>query len=170
MIVQIPCKTSSFNLRTLRKKNERTLLLNCPACLTVMLTLLWKDGETTWEFLVVLAEDNYMTCVIYARERGRLNESGWKQFRRLAKNAKTLYRMANQAKLRSYRAQPVYKFGMLVPRNHAEAQRYDVKNGNHMLHQLSASIYVFQEIEVSCFLLVGWPVKCVPRATQLQSL
>ena len=42
-----------------------------------------------------------------AWEKGLLNEPGWKQFRRLAKNAKTLYRMANQAKLRSYRAQPV---------------------------------------------------------------
>ena len=50
----------------------------------------------------------------------------------MAKNPKTLYRMINQAKLRSYRAQPVYKFGMLVPRNHREAMRYDEMNGDNM--------------------------------------
>ena len=38
--------------------------------------------------------------------------------------------MIHQAKLKSLRNKPVYKFGYQVPRNHAEAVFIDEKNGN----------------------------------------
>ena len=38
--------------------------------------------------------------------------------------------MINQAKLRSYRCEPFWKFGVLVPRTHAQALELDKKNGN----------------------------------------
>ena len=38
--------------------------------------------------------------------------------------------MTNQAKLKSFWTTPVYKFGFLVPRNHAQAVELDIKNGN----------------------------------------
>ena len=37
--------------------------------------------------------------------------------------------MANQAKLRSFHHSPVYKFGVQVPRNHAEAMELDKRDG-----------------------------------------
>jgi hypothetical protein len=55
---------------------------------------------------------------------------GWKQFRRLAKNDKKLKRMINQAKLKSYRRDPFWKFGVLFPRTHAQAVELDKQNGN----------------------------------------
>ena len=36
--------------------------------------------------------------------------------------------MVNQAKLRSYRTAPKYKFGYQIPSNHEEAMRLDKKN------------------------------------------
>ena len=39
-------------------------------------------------------------------------------------------RMANQAKLRSYRYAPKYMFGFEVPRNYNHALELDKKNGN----------------------------------------
>jgi hypothetical protein len=38
--------------------------------------------------------------------------------------------MINQAKLRSYRREPFWKFGVLVPRTHSQAMEIDMKNGN----------------------------------------
>ena len=37
--------------------------------------------------------------------------------------------MANQAKLKSFRHSPIYKFGVQVPRNHAEAMELDKRDG-----------------------------------------
>ena len=38
--------------------------------------------------------------------------------------------MINQAKLKSARTKPVYKYGFQVPRNHAKAVKIDKKFGN----------------------------------------
>ena len=78
----------------------------------------WETGESTFEPLSTIAADDPVTCAIYAKENGLLEEDGWKQFCHLAHCQKKLIRMANQAKLRSFRTTPVYKFGYLVPRNH----------------------------------------------------
>jgi hypothetical protein len=41
-----------------------------------------------------------------------------------------LLRLANQAKLHSFRTKPVYMYGYLVPRNHEQALELDKTNGN----------------------------------------
>jgi hypothetical protein len=38
--------------------------------------------------------------------------------------------MINQAKLRTYRHETFWKFGVLVPQNHAQAVELDKANGN----------------------------------------
>jgi hypothetical protein len=38
--------------------------------------------------------------------------------------------MINQAKLKKYQREPFWKFGVIVPRNHAQAVELDKKNGN----------------------------------------
>ena len=89
----------------------------------------WENGEITWEPLGIIAKSDPVTCAIYAKENGLLDTPGWIQFKRLARRQKKLIRMANQAKLKSFRHSPIYKFGVQVPRNHAEAMELDKRDG-----------------------------------------
>ena len=51
----------------------------------------WEDARvTTWEPLTVIGQCNPVTCAVYAKENGLLNEPGWKQFKKYAHKAKTL--------------------------------------------------------------------------------
>ena len=90
----------------------------------------WETGEVTAEPLDVIAADDPVTCALYAKGAGLLEEPGWRRFKSLAKREKKLLRMVNQAKLSSFRRAPKYKFGFQVPRNHEEAMQFDAKNGN----------------------------------------
>ena len=44
----------------------------------------WETGESTFEPLATIAVDDPVTCAIYAKENGLLEEDGWKQFKKLA--------------------------------------------------------------------------------------
>ena len=90
----------------------------------------WENGEVTYEPLGVIAADDPVTCAIYARDHNLLNTSGWKRFRSLAKRQKKLFRMINQAKLRSFRTAPRYKYGFEIPKNYKHAVEIDHRNGN----------------------------------------
>ena len=90
----------------------------------------WENGEVTFEPLSVIAVDDPVTCAIYAREHGLLDTPGWKRFKRIANREQKLLRMANQAKLRSYRTAPRYKYGFEIPRNYEHALYLDRRNGN----------------------------------------
>lgn len=92
----------------------------------------WENGEVTWEPLSIVAKSDPVTCAIYAKDNNLLHLPGWTRFKRLAKRQKKLIRMANQAKLQSFRTRPVYKFGVLVPRNHQHAMEIDNTNGNNL--------------------------------------
>ena len=83
----------------------------------------WENGETTYEPLSIMASADPVTCAIYAKDNNLLNTAGWKQFKKTAKRQKRLLRLANQAKLQSFRNRKVYKFGVEVPRNHQDALR-----------------------------------------------
>ena len=67
-------------------------------------------------------------------ENNLLEEEGWKRFKRLAKRQKKIKRLLNQAKLKSYRNQKIYKFGVLVPRDHNHAMELDQQNGDTRWH------------------------------------
>ena len=73
-----------------------------------------------------------VTVAIYASEKGLLDTTGWKLpgLKKRAKTQKRLIRLANQAKLHSFRTKPVYMYGFLVPRNHEQAMEIDARNGN----------------------------------------
>ena len=92
--------------------------------------VLWETGETSWEPLHLIKKCDPVTLAIYAKEKGLLSTDGWKGFRRLAKRHKVVTRLLNQAKLKSFRTAPRYKFGFLVPRDHYEAMKFDEVNGN----------------------------------------
>ena len=90
----------------------------------------WETGEITAEPLSVIAADDPVTCAIYAKQNDLLNVDGWKRFKNIANRQKKLLRMANQAKLRSFRLAPKYKYGFEVPRDYKHAKELDERNGN----------------------------------------
>jgi hypothetical protein len=60
----------------------------------------------------------------------KLMDGNRKKCQRLAKSEKKHKRMINQAKLKAYRHDPFWKFGVLVPQNHAQAAELHKANGN----------------------------------------
>ena len=90
----------------------------------------WENGEITSEPLTTIAADDPVTCAIYAKENGLLNEDGWKRFKGIAKREKKFLRMVNQAKLRSFRHSPKYKYGFEVAKSYNHAMELDRRNGN----------------------------------------
>ena len=70
----------------------------------------WETGESMYEPLDVIAANDPVTCAIYAKEKGLLNEPGWRRFKSITKCESHLLCMTNQAKLRSFRRSPFYAY------------------------------------------------------------
>jgi hypothetical protein len=47
----------------------------------ITLLIEWENGEITKEPLSIIAVDDPVTCAIYARENGLLDQPGWKRFK-----------------------------------------------------------------------------------------
>jgi hypothetical protein len=90
----------------------------------------WEDGTTTMEPLSIIGADDPVSCADYAKNNNLLDVEGWKRFKRLVKNATVFKRMLNQAKLKSVRRGPIFKYGYQVPRSFKEAMELDKANGN----------------------------------------
>ena len=87
----------------------------------------WEDGTITMEPLSTIAADDPATCAKYAKEHNLLELEGWKRFKRLARRTKKMQRMINQVALAAKKKGPVYKFGIRIPKNEAEARELDKK-------------------------------------------
>ena len=85
----------------------------------------WEDGLVSPTSLSAKAE-----CAEYAKEHNLLSTPGSKDLKRLASKSKHLVRALRQAKLKSFRMAPKFKFGFEVPNNYAHALELDVKHGN----------------------------------------
>ena len=101
------------------------------------LLILWETGAISWQPLHTrdgrgVYDTDPVTVAIYARENNLWNTAGWclPMIKKYAKTQKRIIRMANQAKLHSFRTKPIYMFGVLVPRNYAQALEIDAANGN----------------------------------------
>jgi len=81
----------------------------------------------------MLVDDPVMVAAC-APNNGLLGEPGWKlpDLKKITKTQKKLTRMANKAKLHSFRSKPIYMHGFEVPCNHTEALELDRANGNTM--------------------------------------
>jgi hypothetical protein len=91
----------------------------------------WENGEITSEPLSIIAADDPVSCALYARDNNLLDNDGWKRFKGIAKRQQKLTRMVNQAKLRSYRTAPKYKYGYEIPRDFMHAKQLDAQCGNN---------------------------------------
>ena len=90
----------------------------------------WETDEVTTEPLGIISADDRVTCAIYAKQQNLLDIPDWRKFKHIAKIQKKLFRMANQAKLRSFRLAPRYKYGFMLPKNYEHAKRLDKFNNN----------------------------------------
>ena len=121
----------------------------------------WETGEITSEPLKLIAADDPVTCAIYAKEHGLLDQPGWKQFKFIAKREKVFTRMVNQAKLRSFNTAPRYKYGFEVPRTYEQAMRLDKKNKNTRWKD-AATLELQQIFEYKTFIDKGHHTKTSP--------
>ena len=97
----------------------------------------WESGEITWEPLTTadktgVYDTDPVTVAIYAFKNQLLDTPGWKLpgMKKRAKTQQRIMRLANQAKLHSFRTKPIYMYGFQVPRNWEQAVELDKENGN----------------------------------------
>ena len=97
----------------------------------------WDTQEKTWEPLTTkdkagIYDSDPVTVAIYARKHNLLDTKGWKLplIKKYAKTQQRILRLANQAKLHSFRHKPIYMYGFQVPRNYQQALDLDKANGN----------------------------------------
>ena len=93
--------------------------------------------------------DDQVTLAIYAHSKNLLDTVGWKKYKKLYDREKKLLRIINQAKLKSYRSSPVYKYGFEVPRDHAHAMDLDRKNGNTKWHDAEPFFLIITMISLT---------------------
>ena len=89
-----------------------------------------ETGEITFEPLSVIAADDPVTCVAYAKQHDQLALEGWCRLRNLAKKDNVLPGAIKQSKIREVRRSQTYMFGYLIPRNYMEAMQFDIENIN----------------------------------------
>jgi hypothetical protein len=87
-----------------------------------------ETGESTYEPLDLIATDDPITCAEYALKHNLLDEPGWKHFCHYKRNKNTLGRIVKQTKVSSSCREPVWKFGVFVPRKHKQAMELAMKN------------------------------------------
>ena len=58
----------------------------------------WENGKPSHEPLDIIAKDDPITCAIYGKSKGLLNENGWKRFKRIIDRERKFNRMINQVK------------------------------------------------------------------------
>ncbi|KAL7564900.1 hypothetical protein ACA910_009389 [Epithemia clementina (nom. ined.)] len=90
----------------------------------------WETGETTCEPLSLIADDDPITCAVYGKKHGLLDEPGWKHLKRYTKTSKRLIRAAKQSRIKQTCHSVKYQFGFQIPCDYKEAVDLDNKNGN----------------------------------------
>ena len=91
--------------------------------------MLWEIGATLTKYFETLYRDVPVDFV-YAKKNDLLEGDGWNKLKCLANQSKLTERLVKQAKLKSFRISPRYKYGFKVPRNFNEAEKLDRKKGN----------------------------------------
>jgi hypothetical protein len=93
------------------------------------LHILWENGETTWELLKThdkmgIFDHDPVTVALYAVKHNLIGQPGWSDplLRKYAKTPKRIIRLANQAKLHSFRTAPRFMYGVQIPHNHVPNQ------------------------------------------------
>ena len=124
----------------------------------------WEDGSETFELLSIMAKDDPLTCAKYGKDHDLLDLPGWKSLKRIASRTVKFSRMCNQARLHTERNGPVYKFGILLPRDRNHALQIDKDNDNKVW-ETSIGLEMDQLNEYKTFRNMGKHAK-IPRDHQ----
>ena len=100
--------------------------------------VLWDTGEKMWEPLNTMKADDPVTISKCVEKNGLIDQPYWKWANRYLKNKKKLLHLSRQVFLAKQRKEPVYKFGVQVPRDTKEAQLLDKKNKNELWKEVIA--------------------------------
>jgi hypothetical protein len=94
--------------------------------------IIWWDGSTTWEPVTNLVKDDPVMLAAYMKKNNLQGMKGWwyPTIRAICEQEQKLQRTSCVAKICSNQLKPVYQYGFLVPRNHAQAMQIDDDNGN----------------------------------------
>ena len=90
----------------------------------------WEDGSSTYEPLAIIGKDMPEMCAQYGLDHNLLDLLGWKQFKRKAKNKKTLDRKVNLHKLQNKCFAPIFMYGVEIPRDWHSSRCLDKENVN----------------------------------------
>jgi hypothetical protein len=104
-----------------------------------------------------------VTCAVYARKHGLLEEEGWKRFKGIAKREKKMLRMVNQSRIKATRNASRYKFVYHIPRSYNEAMEFDLKNGNTLWRD-ATDLEMLQLAEYNTFKDLGHKDTASPPA------
>ena len=75
----------------------------------------WDTGETSYESLSLVVEDDPLSCAVYAKRHGLLNTPGWKHLKKYVRTNRRLLRAAKQSKIRQVRRAIVSPENMKMP-------------------------------------------------------
>ena len=90
----------------------------------------WEDGSETDEPLNSMIAQDPITCAVYAKKHKLLDTPGWTKLRKYARRTKVLERRLKQAKLKTRRRGPRFKFGVQVPNDWKEARKLQETSGH----------------------------------------
>jgi hypothetical protein len=110
----------------------------------------WENGEITNEPMTTIAANDPATCAIYAKDNNLLDVPGWTCFKSIARRQQHMFPMANQAKLRSFRLAPKYKYGFKMPWDYKHAVELDEKHGTTQWVD-ATSLEMVQLDDYNCF-------------------
>ena len=94
----------------------------------------WETGKIAEELLSIIAADDPVTCAAYTKKHNLLNLWGWKRFKNIARNQKSLTRAINQTKIRQVKMLAKDQFGYQIPRDYKHASELDKLNDNSRLY------------------------------------
>jgi hypothetical protein len=94
--------------------------------------LRWETGEISYEPLDLITSNGPVPCAQFAKQHGLLDTEQWKRFRHITSDFLKVNRLINQAKITTYKHEPLWKFGYLVPRTHWQAMDLDKRNGTDL--------------------------------------
>ena len=92
----------------------------------------WETGAISTESLEDLAKVLAVDLAIYGKRNHLLEKESWKRFKHIAKREQHLICLVKQAKLRSFRTIPKFKYCFEVPRSYKHALKLDELAGNHL--------------------------------------
>jgi hypothetical protein len=100
--------------------------------------------------MTTIAANDPVTCAIYAKDNNLLDVPNWKRFKSIARRQQHVFRMANQAKLRSFRLELKYKYGFEIMGDYKHAVELDEKHGTSQWVD-ATSLEMVQLDDYDCF-------------------